>query len=84
VKTWAHWRERDFPKSLGNLCTLCLGVDRKMSGKGAIMGGYGSGRSGSQYVTTDGLLFLDIRILRKQGYFVTGARPGSEAPCSVA
>jgi hypothetical protein len=55
-----------------------------MSGKGAIMGGYGSGRSGSQYVTTDGLLFLDIRILRKQGYFVTGARPGSEAPCSVA
>ena len=47
------------------------------------MGGYGSGRYGSQYVTTDGLLFLDIRYLRKRGYFATGAKPGYQATCSV-
>jgi hypothetical protein len=50
---------------------------------GAFMGGYGSGRSGSGFTLTDGLLFLDIRYLRKRGYFATGACPGYEARCSV-
>jgi len=32
------------------------------------MGGYGSGRPASRYPTTDGLLFLDVRFLRRAGY----------------
>jgi len=32
------------------------------------MGGYGSGRPASCHPTTDGLLFLDVRFLRRAGY----------------
>ena len=32
------------------------------------MGGYGSGRPASRSPTTDGLLFLDVRFLRRAGY----------------
>lgn len=35
------------------------------------MGGYGSGNHGARYVTTDGLRFLDIRHLRRIGFFET-------------
>ena len=35
------------------------------------MGGYGSGNHGSQRPTTDGLLFLDIRYMRRAGFFRT-------------
>jgi hypothetical protein len=47
------------------------------------MGGYGSGRPSSGKPTTDPLLFLDIRYLRKRGYFATGVKPGYQARCSV-
>jgi len=36
------------------------------------MGGYGSGRPGSGRPETDGLLFLDIRYLRRAGFFRAG------------
>src|SRR5215211_4192746 len=36
------------------------------------MGGYGSGRPGSGRPDTDGLLFLDIRYMRRAGFFRAG------------
>ncbi len=36
------------------------------------MGGYGSGRPGSGHPTTDELLFLDIRYMRRAGFFQAG------------
>lgn len=40
---------------------------QKNAVKGANMGGYGSGKRGSGHPTTDSLLFLDIRYLRRSG-----------------
>jgi len=44
------------------------------------MGGYGSGRGGSGRRTTDPLLFLDIRYMRRAGLL----RPASAAPYSFS
>lgn len=47
------------------------------------MGGYGSGRPGSGRLTTDPLHALDIRVLRKRGYFRVDLEPGTVAVMPV-
>jgi len=51
---------------------------QKNARKGANMGGYGSGKRGSGHPTTDSLLFLDIRYLRRSGLL----RPAPDSPYS--
>jgi len=46
------------------------------------MGGYGSGRRGLGHPTTDSLLFLDIRYMRRAGFFRTA--PGATYYGSLA